>query len=561
MLRLGVFLILSAFLSIATLASQSPAVTASARVEVSGRVIVVDAGRPVGVHGAVVRLSGADALQPGTTLTQDDGRFVFTDVPIGGFYLEATKRGLLSGRYGAAEPGRFGQRLVVTAKGNQNILLSMFRGGVVAGTIRNERSVPVFEARVLLSRIVKGPQDRAVVAESFTAMTDDLGRYRFYGLQAGWFELVVVPPQQGEYALEASETEDGAVQRFLSGGIQRPLLASRPEAIRSMGYVPARGAGFELLLGEVRQSVDVWLGRGLLSRLSGRITTKAGLPAANARVTVRPSPDSGIPLQAQRTVLSNEAGEYVADRLFPGPHVVSAESPPGTPPAMARGEVNVTEGTGYLALTLEPAATLSGQLVFEDAGDPVAAAEIALGLRLVGAGTATNPPRLLPGANYAFEFTNVPPGKYHLAFGRLSERWFLSAITSPSGTLTDAPFLEVPAGGAVKGIVVAFSKIPTEVRGRLLNRDGSAVTDCLVVVFPQDPLLWDGSMSRLAEVQPDETGLFVAKGLIPGSYLIAVRTFAAEQGFSSTTLMALKETGVPVTLKQGAVIVQNLQIR
>ena len=70
---------------------------------ISGAVISVDGGRPM--RRASVRLQGTSTPLSRATMTDDRGKFEFTDLPAGEFTLRAGKPGYLESIFGQKCPG------------------------------------------------------------------------------------------------------------------------------------------------------------------------------------------------------------------------------------------------------------------------------------------------------------------------------------------------------------------------------------------------------------------------------------------------------------------------
>ncbi len=73
-----------------------------------GQVVTGDSGTPV--RRAQVNLTGQELRGQRTTLTDDEGRFVFTLLPAGRYNVNTSKAGYVNIAYGAKAPGRAGTR-------------------------------------------------------------------------------------------------------------------------------------------------------------------------------------------------------------------------------------------------------------------------------------------------------------------------------------------------------------------------------------------------------------------------------------------------------------------
>ena len=111
MTRAVVLTVLVATLAAAGTSAQSPAAKSPAPSRVAGRVL--EAGRPV--RGALVMIAGTDVSASRVTVTDDGGRFTFSDLPAGHFLVVAGKPAYLPAIYGAERTGRPGTPIAVGA--------------------------------------------------------------------------------------------------------------------------------------------------------------------------------------------------------------------------------------------------------------------------------------------------------------------------------------------------------------------------------------------------------------------------------------------------------------
>src|SRR5262245_15803463 len=72
---------------------------------IAGRVVTGEGGTTP-VRRAVIVIRGAQLPAEWSAITDDDGRFVFADVPVGEVELSASKPAYLTSSYGAARSGQ-----------------------------------------------------------------------------------------------------------------------------------------------------------------------------------------------------------------------------------------------------------------------------------------------------------------------------------------------------------------------------------------------------------------------------------------------------------------------
>jgi uncharacterized protein (DUF2141 family) len=185
-----------------------------------GQVVTGDSG--TAVRRARVSLSGQGVGAQRTATTDDEGRFVFTQLPAGRFSLSATKAGFVTIAYGAKAPGRAGTPIqLADGQKLETKAIPLPKGGVVTGAVLDEYGEPAPGITVRAMRQVMRTGEKRLESAG-TDTTDDRGMYRIYGLQPGQFVVYAQPRNQGLGGLQVSvadqiETAMTQVQTMLGG--------------------------------------------------------------------------------------------------------------------------------------------------------------------------------------------------------------------------------------------------------------------------------------------------------------------------------------------------------
>ena len=192
-------------------------------------------GQPV--RRARVSVRATDARFDRAVMTDDAGRFVVSSVPPGRYSIIVTKPSYIAGYHGSKRPGRGpGTAIAVTAGQKAQVSITMARGAVITGVVRDESGAPMPNARVTagIIRVQNGLRD---IYQLGSAQTDDRGAYRIFNLAANNYYVFAVPSI-------STHGRAAAHQRRLAGGHQRAASDGsagarrgrrRPHAARTPG--------------------------------------------------------------------------------------------------------------------------------------------------------------------------------------------------------------------------------------------------------------------------------------------------------------------------------------
>ncbi len=358
-----------------------------------GQVVSGDAGTPV--RRARVNLSGAELRGQRSAVTDDEGRFVFTQLPAGRYTITSSKAGYVTIAYGAKAPGRAGTPIqLADGQKLEGRPISMPKGGVVTGVVLDEYGEPSPGTPVRALRMVMRTGEKRLESAG-TSTTDDRGMYRIYGLQPGQYVVTAQPRNTGLGILQTSVAAEieaalsqmqqqmggrgglgalggGAGQGGRGGGAQggrggqlgellQGITGGRgqqvleqlqqqldPDGQTSMGYAPVffpgttspSGANMvDVVVGQERFGVDFQLQLVSTSQVSGVLTGADGAAPAGAQVTLSPVDTlPGLP-GATQTVRANQTGGFSFRNVTPGQYRVTARAQIRTPQPGAETEV------------------------------------------------------------------------------------------------------------------------------------------------------------------------------------------------------------------------------
>ena len=425
--------------------------------------VVLSSGEPV--NDAEVAISSA--LGRTTTSTGVDGRFEFSALPAGGYYLYANRQDLLSVRYGERIYGRGGRTIPLAAGERREFRLTLPRRSKIAGTVTDAASRALVKASVRAFRLMPVALYGYPAALPMASTTTDAsGAYTFASL---------VP---ADYAICAST---------------RDTLPSDPSVGYSVACTPATANSPQKITiapEETRLGVNITLDTVPLRRVEGVLTVPAGVPTP-ALIDLKHVDEMYVdPSLAVRPAAD---GSFQFTKVPPGHYVLKAFEGSGADRAGLLKEVHIEDADATnIVLTMARGSRVTGRLEYHGTLVP---------------STGARQPRLMlsqaPGSlslrwgayqatvdtTGAFVFPSVQPGIYRLSADYLQpEYWYMESATVP-----DRPddLIDVRAGQNVAGLVVKMTTYRAEVTGTIVTERGVPSPEFMIVVYPANPKEWD----------------------------------------------------------------------
>jgi protocatechuate 3,4-dioxygenase beta subunit len=565
--------------------ARPPAGTAT----ISGRVIAAD-GTKAPIRRAQVTLQNGDRTIGRTAVTDDAGEFHFAGLPAGRYLLEARKAAYLTGAYGAARPGGTGTPIALgDGQHVSDRIFTLARGAVVTGAVRLENGGPAVGVTVaVLYPEMRGETEVLnTPAVRTTAVTDDNGVYRIFGLPPG--EVVVVATNR-ERINDGTPTDfiqirPGEVARASAGTVPDGPTRIAPGSI--VTYAPVfhpnatdLSAAMRLTLeaGEERASIDVTLRLVPTAILRGIVIGPDGAPVDNAQIRVVSGAELGTlggAIGGIASTRSTDGGRYMLGSLIPGQYLllavanerVGVAAAPGahaaSPPSAlwALQEITIAGRDLDVPLQLQPNMIATGRVVVDSASPNPDLTGVEM--RLVRAG---NTPIFLGGS------APISPGDRSFRMPMLPGRYRLSISTPPaspwvavSSVLRGQDTLDVAydvrQGDVVSDWVVTITDRPSELAGTITDAGGRPAADYFLVVFAADRGFWTRPSRRVVQTRTAADGSYVIRGLPAGDYRIAALTdVESGDSFPPAFLDSLLGASLPVTITARQRTTQNLRI-
>ena len=604
------------FLAVGALrADQQPRTTGAAVPGTgTGRIagIVVDAqGRPV--RSAIVMLTGAELPTGRAAITDDAGRFSFERLPAGRFSLSSSKPAYLKATYGAIRPGGAGTPITLGASDElMDLRLMMPRGGVIAGTVRDEKGTPLPGVQVSAAR-PGAPANPLLRADG--VYTDDRGAFRIFGLAPGTYYVMAASLSSGglgEIGVMSAAQIDATFARLKQRAVpaalttQKPAPENSPSSIvrptetysRTPVFAPgvhSPGASTPLVLGlgEERTGIDIVFRLARAAAVHGTVTGSApgdfvqiSLLAEGVTVQMPTMLGAGPMLQRRS---ANGDGEFAFTNVTPGKYTLLARTTvsPGSGraggplPALAASAPSALFATATLdargeditglALILQPALHVTGRLTAQSTAStsPPDLTKIRLylataGPSAVGVSSAGVPVSTVPTGGFvrtdgSFDVAGVIPGSYRLSSAGVPAGWWLR-----SAKLGDLDLLDVLVeigSSDLSGVVVTLTDQHSELTGRLLQPNGTPATGYFVIAFSADRAHWRPQARRLRSVRTSTDGQFRIEDLPAGDYYLAALTDAdSDEWQSADFLTQVVSSAIKVTIRDGEKTTQDMRV-
>jgi hypothetical protein len=537
-------LFLLAFVAIAAHAQEQSSASvktsdSSSTGTITGRVVSGDDGRPL--PNAAVSLFRVYATKPGPAQaagTDSDGKFQMSDLQDGLYSVYVDLPGYIVAETGSSETKYY--------RPGDSVTLTLIKGGVITGTVRDSSNEPVISVPVRVSRV----RDMLghTLMTGFNSVqphwTDDRGIYRFYGLQPGTYIVAAGGGLSRGFSLvNAYETD--APTYFPSStrdtAAEVTVRAGEEATGTDIHYRGERGhavSGFISGAFDSNNPFGISITLALASNGASEAVTFISPNLMKATFSFSGVADGEYELYAQQ---GNSAGESVVST----PRRVTVKG----------GDVTGVE------LSLMPLASIAGHVFLEAA--PKEGCADKSGAKLIE--TVVNARRdakaqpqnekaqetlhtqifsaggNIPNDQGEFTIRNLMGGSYRMSVRLPSEGWYVRFITLPGAQSTTrtqsapaksaetksvatAPILLLKTGEHVTGVTVQIAQDAATLRGRVVAaKEGTALPANLkVYLVPQERERADDVL-RYSEATLNSDGTFTLQNLAPGHYFIIAR--------------------------------------
>jgi hypothetical protein len=445
----------------------------------------------------------------------DEGHFLLRDIPKGTYSLSAERDGFLA----SAQPLTGGLRMppsfmLEPGKSISDLVFRLRPWAVMSGRIRYADGEFGVGVRVQMYRTdhIRGRSAYTLVA---TAVANDRGDYRIYGLQPGAYLVAASydPPPAPNYR-------------------EQPTTDSQGRELPRVGYMTTFYPNTELMsqavpvrlsYGEELAGIDLFMRQARKLTIRGRVIDGANgarLPSANIQLErVDASGHGTMPTNA--TVNFDRDGNFEIPNVSPGSYGIFVRTASDAGTSVLTGHTLLVVGSddvNDLDLIATPAASWAGRVVTEGSGVYAgkAAPRITVEPRSMGAQVCTaNPTRDQDSGALEFACTVQRDETYDVYADNLPDDFYLSAVRVGGA---DVKSIGLP-GSVVSGVPfeVVLDSRGGRVSGAVAGADGVLWGGATLMLIPDPP------QRRLQDyrfVSADANGRFLFHGVAPGGYLL-----------------------------------------
>ena len=468
-------------------AQQPPVSLASARTfHISGKVVNAVTGQPVANTEVSIGVSTEpEALQK--ERTGQDGRFGFSGVAPGKYWLAAQRKGFSVQRY-EEHYGFFTG--VVTGPGldSENLVFRLNPDASISGVITDEQAEPI-QATVLLFR--KGTEDGGVATLQWSQeMTDERGHYRFSHLPRGQYFVAV------------------SAQPWYTQGVRRDSVSAEQIPLFDVAYPLTYYPG----------ATDEAAAKPIILSAGDHVAADLTLTIAPALHVRMKRGNSGPFVQVSHRVFgalvgtswnaAEAEGEFEIYSAPAGQYALDVESLGERP--TEHSEIVKLTGDTEIDMAATPSSTsIRGVVKLEQGVSLPPNAAIRLWNRV--SGEVLDAPLSATG-EFQFNPRFVTPGSYAISLPNVMTV-VLSSV-SATGAKPTGRSVRITGSGSVQLTLTLSNGINID---GIAMRDGKAVAGAMVVLVPRDP---EHNLALFRRDQSDSDGTFTLRSTLPGTYTV-----------------------------------------
>lgn len=523
----------------------SPAPTSTGKI--TGR-IVTDDGKPLpDVAIYIFKIYARTPGAPQVVQTDVEGKFQSDMLSSGLYSINANLPGFTLAQRDLNENGE--PRYY---RPGDSVSLTMVKGGVITGTVRDNAGEPVVGVLVRAMRVrdANGKRSNWQMGFGRDRMTDDRGIYRLYGLEPGAY-IVSAGGSSRFFGIAYAYSGD-VVTYFPSSTRDTAAEVTVHQGEEVTGIdIRYRGERGRVVSGTISGTSDASLRIGI-----SVILRQVGSAGIVDQTFVQPS---GKPAFSFEGVADGEYELVAQQGMGAGGEQIAS--------ATRRVSIKGADVTG-LELALMPLASIAGRVTLEPAPkEPcaeergAALLETAITARRDEKSKAVSPSLFfsmsmaIPDEQGDYLLRNLTTGNYRLGVRLPNDHWYARSIalpaaapavrasadagaTSQTKSASTAPsyVIALKSGERVTGANIQIAQDGATIRGRVSSSvENSSVPDDLkVYLIPQERERAEDTL-RYSETAVTDDGTFTMRNIAPGRYLIYARVVVADNESADQT--------------------------
>ena len=488
---------------------------------IRGRVTAADTGQPLrrafvslmggpsgqgGVVGGGIMTPGAPS-GPRTVPTNADGRFEFSRLPAGTYRVRVTG-GTYRGQYltvafGGKTQMDAGEAIELTDGAQFQANVALPRGGAIVGRVLDDFGEPVSRVSVFPVRVMPGGNFQRT-GGGFN-QTDDLGRFRLFGLEPGEYVVAAEARPMGGPPVE------GASEGFVTTYFPSALTDREASRIRVAGTTDSG-------------DVEIMLVRTRTFRITGTVMDSRGTIVMHPNgMLVRPE-GSGGGFATNGMFNVDAAGKFTIRDVVPGDYRFVIR-PMGQPPNQQQKEqprseyamvpLSITADIEDLVVVTQPGTTVSGQVVFAEGTPQNTPTALRVFTQPAERVMVMGPqPNVTVGSNLQFTLNDLF-GPQLIRLGGLPPGQALKAVMLGATDITDTP-VEFKSEHSRQLQIVVTTRA-SALDGTVTDDRAEPSQDVMVLAIPDEKTSWKLGSPRLRMTLVSK-GKFELRGLLAGRY-------------------------------------------
>jgi len=529
------------------LASLTTTVPSPLTVSVRGRVSA--RGRPAAK--ALLQLAPLLPAPPMITQTDENGRYelVQQNGVEGDYRVAVRKPGYEFTEYGAQGNRRGAVLHLKPGDTVDDIDIALTPLSSISGRILDDFGDPVEGALVRVGQLRFADGQRKLVdAPSTTSRTDDLGRYRIFGIRPGQYALIAAVGQV--VVTESAADFPGYSTTYFPG-----TTAAAEVQLLSVGTA------------QTLTDLDFRLVRQKTFKIAGHASDSSGDPVSGG-ISLAPRRQSGSIAAIQLGAKIDRDGGFEFSNVPAGQYVLQISR--GTNrSAYSEAEFTyrfidiIDSDVTDLDMQTGLGSTITGRVTFEG-GEPPPLDRVEISAmpadldRTPGGQTA----HARFDEDHRFELTRIH-GPRRLQAPRLPAGWMLKSVIVNGVDVTDEPLAFGRDDQSLEDVEVVLTNQATRVIGHIAETRDVAPSDLAVLAFSSRRDQWYLNTRYIRRTVASNTGNFTFDGLPPGEYSLVASYPPDDPGQwrDPDVLEKLALTATRVRLSEGQKISADLRVR